>query len=157
MELIAWFVVCIGSAVAGGLPVMDGQALSGRVRQANDTLYVVNFWATWCKPCVEELPYFEGQRTALSGSPVRILLASLDFASNRARIQRFLYKNKYGAEAIILHDPNQDQWINSIDSSWSGALPATVLYRKGQKLFFYEGAFTSEDLHNTLIKYLAHP
>ncbi len=49
------------------------------IRPANDTLYVVNFWATWCKPCVAELPYFEEAGEKYKSEKIKVLLVSLDF------------------------------------------------------------------------------
>ena len=48
----------------------------------NDTTYVINFWAMWCKPCVEELPYFETIRKNYSDKKVKVILVSLDFGNN---------------------------------------------------------------------------
>ena len=55
--------------------------LASRIQQAGNSTLVVNFWATWCKPCVEELPCFEELRKKYAEQNVQILLVSLDFKS----------------------------------------------------------------------------
>ena len=63
---------------AQSIPVYNADMLMKRVAN-QDTFYVVNFWATWCGPCVKELPEFDKLKASLAGKPVKILLVSLDF------------------------------------------------------------------------------
>ena len=55
--------------------------LESRIENAKDTTLVINFWATWCKPCIEELPCFEELRERYIGQNVLVILVSLDFKS----------------------------------------------------------------------------
>src|SRR4051812_44192108 len=73
-------------------PVYDFSYFQKRVQQKNDTLYVVNFWATWCKPCVEELPYFQKAFQAFQSQPVKIILVSMDMKKQGVQVQEFLNK-----------------------------------------------------------------
>lgn len=103
----------------------------------NDTTYVINFWAMWCKPCVEELPHFEAIRNNYSHKKVKVILVSLDFGKNvDDRLNRFIERKKIKADVLILDDPDANSWINKIDENWDGALPATVIYKKDQKDVF---------------------
>lgn len=105
----------------------------------NDTVYVVNFWATWCQPCVEELPIFESNELQQSDKPLKILLVSLDFKSQKEKqLIPFLDKNQVGQEVLLLDERNPNEWIDKIDSGWSGAIPATIIY-KGNSKAFHEG------------------
>ena len=105
--------------------------------QQNDTTYVINFWAMWCKPCVEELPEFEHIRKSYETKKVKILLVSLDFGSKiEERLTNFLTKKNINAEVIILDDPDSNSWIGKINNDWDGALPATVIYKKDKRKFF---------------------
>ena len=62
------------------VPIVDYNGLDPLLHKDNDTTYVVNFWATWCKPCVAELPYFEQLTETYKGQKVKVLLVSLDFS-----------------------------------------------------------------------------
>lgn len=100
----------------------------------NDTTYVINFWAMWCKPCVEELPEFEDIRKDYSNKKVKMILVSLDFGKNvDERLQTFLTRKKINAKVVILDDPDSDSWIGKVDEKWDGALPATVIYKKKKR------------------------
>ncbi|BAX78573.1 TlpA disulfide reductase family protein [Labilibaculum antarcticum] len=97
----------------------------------NDTTYVINFWAMWCKPCVEELPEFEDIRKDYSNQKVKVILISLDFGKNVTdRLTKFLERKDIHARVILLDDPDADSWIGKVDKNWDGALPATVIYKK---------------------------
>lgn len=116
------------------------------LHQTDDSVYVVNFWATWCAPCVKELPYFEKLHSEYKNRKVKVLLVSLDMNKQvETSLLPFVKKKKLQSEVVHLHDPDADAWISKVDPSWSGALPATVIYSKNQRKF-YEQSFTYEQL-----------
>jgi len=117
----------------------------------NDTLYVVNFWATWCDPCVKELPSFQAAYTRFASRKVKMIYVSLNSAKDIASVEKFAEQKDLKPEVLLLSANNANVWINAVDSSWSGAIPATVLYRHGKKLYFHEGDFTQDKL-NSLIQ-----
>ncbi|MFY0673506.1 MAG: redoxin domain-containing protein [Bacteroidia bacterium] len=120
----------------------------------NDTTYVINFWATWCKPCIEELPYFEAIGEKYKGQKLKIILVSMDF-ENRVKkgVIPFIEKNKIKSKVVVLDDPAQHEWIPKIDKSWTGAIPATYIYRS-KKSKFYEQSFTKEELEKAIKPFL---
>ncbi len=112
------------------VPVIGFDQLEPRLHSRNDTLYVVNFWATWCKPCVEELPYLEKLGRQYTDRPVRVLLVSLDFKSQlTTRLLPFLKKKGIRSEVVLLHDTDADAWIPKVSDAWDGAIPVTLFYR----------------------------
>ncbi len=118
----------------------------------NDTTYVINFWAMWCKPCVEELPHFEAIHKNFKQKKVKVILVSLDFGKNvQERLNKFRTKKKISAEIVLLDDPDADSWINKVDKNWNGAIPATVIYKKDQKEVFTRQV-TYEELAETIDK-----
>jgi thiol-disulfide isomerase/thioredoxin len=120
------------------------------LHKTNDTVYVVNFWASWCVPCREELPAFEKVREKYSGKKVKILLVSLDFPNQvNSRLLPFIHKNQIRSEIILLDDPNQNQWIDKVDPKWSGALPFTQIYRKDFRES-YERSFRFNELDSII-------
>lgn len=120
--------------------------------KANDTLYVVNFWATWCKPCIEEMPHFIQLAENLKDQPVRFFLVSMDFKSQEEKLREFVLKKEIPLPVYQLIPENINHFINQIDPDWSGAIPATAYYRNAQKVYFYEGEYTFETLSSTLNK-----
>lgn len=122
--------------------------------QKDDNTYVINFWATWCRPCVSEIPAFNKLNEKYQSSDVKILMVSLDFGKNvQSRIEAFRDKHNMTAEIIILDDPDSNSWINKVNKDWSGAIPATIIYNKNKRAFF-ERSFSYEDLEKELIKFL---
>jgi len=120
--------------------------------RANDTLYVVNFWATWCKPCVHEMPYFEASNEKLKGRKVKFIFVSMNSAREAEQVKSFANEKQLKADVLLLNAGNPNNWIDAIDSSWSGAIPATVMYKQGKKSFFYEGEFTQTQLDSVIQK-----
>lgn len=125
--------------------------LDKRIANGRDTTYVINFWATWCAPCVAELPNFEKLRVDNLKKPVKVLLVSLDFKSKLQReVIPFVQKNKIKAEVFLLNEPDQQQYIERVDKKWSGAIPATLFVNKRTRRF-YEKEFSETELKNTLL------
>ena len=125
------------------------------LRLSPETPIVINFWATWCKPCVQELPYFEQLNKNFLGAGVKVVMVSLDFKRELdTRVKPFVLKNNMTSEVLLLNEPDYNSWINRVDSSWSGAIPATVIISKGKKDFF-EKEFTSyEELEGAVKPYI---
>src|ERR1043166_5834087 len=100
---------------------------------SKDTLYIVNFWATWCKPCIKELPSFDSLHVECAGKKRKVLLVSLDFREDlEKKLIPFLGNKKISAECVLLDETNGNDFINRIHKDWSGAIPATLI-KKGKK------------------------
>ncbi len=125
---------------------MNFEELSPYLHMQTDTVYVVNFWATWCKPCVEELPHFLDLAAGFSKQKVKFVFVSLDFPKQKeSRLLPFIEKNGVDEEVILLNDPNSNKWINLVDESWTGGIPATIVYKKNNRKF-HEGQLSYEEL-----------
>ena len=128
--------------------------LAPLLNKKNDSVYVINFWATWCKPCVEELPAFEKLNQEYANEKVKVLLVSLDFPNQiDSRLKPYIQKNNLQSKIIVLDDVNEDVWIKAISEKWSGAIPATLIYNKKSKQF-YEQSFTYSALETELKTFL---
>lgn len=97
----------------------------------NDTTYIVNFWATWCKPCVQELPAFDSLLNVTKNSSTQIILVSLDFKEDiESKVNPFILKKNINCQIVVLDEVNGNDYINKISSNWSGSIPATLI-KKG--------------------------
>jgi len=132
------------------VPSMSYQELHPLLNQKGNKTYVVNFWATWCAPCIKELPYFEELN---NNKNIEVILVSLDFPKHKEkRLLPFIKKRQLSSRVILLDDDNENFWINDISSTWSGALPATLIYTQNRR-GFYEQSFTKEELFQEVKSY----
>jgi thiol-disulfide isomerase/thioredoxin len=138
------------------VPVVKiGEVLS-RINQTSDTVLVLNFWATWCVPCIEELPDFIKLEKDLANQPVKFVYLSLDFKKNlTGKLQPFLKKNEITSEVLLLDEPDYNSWIDKISVDWQGAIPATVVIdRKNKSQTFHEGSLNYNELKTIIQKYI---
>jgi len=124
------------------------------LNQKNDTVYVINFWATWCVPCIKELPHFEKLNQKYKSGKFKMILVSLDFPKMiESRVIPFIQNKNLQAEVLVLNDPDANTWIEKVAKEWSGAIPATVIY-KNDKQKFYEQSFTEEELETEIKSFI---
>lgn len=151
-----FFLICLSLltySVHAQVKLLTLNEMDERFANGKDTTYVVNFWATWCVPCVAELPNFEKLRLANLNKPVKILLVSLDFKSKlQTTVIPFVQKNQINAEVFLLNAQDRQTDIQRIDKKWSGAIPATWFVNKKMRRF-YEKEFTETELKNTLLNF----
>lgn len=106
------------------------------INEKSDQIKIINFWATWCAPCIKELPLFEKVNKR---ADVQVILVSmdLDLDSNPDKVYKFVSRKKLESTVLILDEKNPNSWINQLESQWSGAIPATLLINSitGQRKF----------------------
>jgi len=120
--------------------------------QPNDTVYVVNFWATFCKPCVGEIPHFISIAQKYKAQKVKLLLVSLDLKEDYPqKIRAFAKRFHFNTNIAWLNETNADLFCPMIDPKWSGAIPATIFVnnKKGYKKF-YEDELNAVDFEKAL-------
>lgn len=116
------------------------------IANQNDTLYIINFWATWCKPCIEEIPNFE--KVNRENQKVKVILVSLDGQSVWEKsLQPFLIKNNIQSTVWVMPDKKPIDWIDRIDNRWQGSVPGTLFLNNAAGIkIFEEHEFTYEQL-----------
>lgn len=124
-------------------------------KQQTDTIYVINFWSTWCAPCIKELPHFEALNKKYADKKVKVILVSLDFKKQlETKLKPFLVKNNLQSKVLVLIDPDANSWVDRVDPSWSGAIPATYVYKQDRKEFFEKEFEKFEDLEEIILPFL---
>lgn len=136
-----------------GIPIYENfSQLEPLFHFNNDTTYVINFWATWCKPCLEELPYLEKLTNAYGGSKIKVVLISLDFPNQfETKLVPFVEKQQLRSTVIALADGGYNDWIDKVTPEWSGGIPATYIY-KGERHHFIGSSIKSFEELQTAIK-----
>ncbi len=128
------------------LEVYDFNGLKPFLNKKDDKVHVINFWATWCGPCVKELPYFEKLNEVYAEKNVEVILVSLDFPHlYDSKLKPFIKEENLKSKVIALDDVDMNTWIPQIDSTWSGSIPATLIY-KNDDFKFFEQSFTYDEL-----------
>jgi thiol-disulfide isomerase/thioredoxin len=137
---------------AQNIPIITQTDLYALLAKNDDTLRVVNFWATWCGPCVQELPHFEKLQRNHHDKPLKVILVSLDFTSQlQKRVVPFVKKRKLTSTVVLFDGGDPNQWIDRVEPRWSGSIPATLFLYKGKRIF-YEGQLSEPELYQYIQK-----
>jgi thiol-disulfide isomerase/thioredoxin len=118
--------------------VVKWSGLNKVLESKSGDITIVNFWATWCAPCVKELPLFEKLNAeARPGISITLVSLDLDLDPNPEKVFKFVERKKLQSRVLILDEKDPNQWIDKVDPGWSGALPATLIINQktGQRKF----------------------
>ncbi|MCX2744913.1 TlpA disulfide reductase family protein [Mangrovivirga sp. M17] len=119
------------------------------INQENENVLIFNFWATWCKPCLKEIPAFEKIN---ENGMVSVHLVSIDFINQfEKRVVPYVENRNLDSKVLFLAEENPNSWMPRISNEWSGAIPATLFVYKGKK-YFEEKEFTLEELNEYINK-----
>ena len=101
---------------------------------------IINFWATFCKPCIEEIPYFQNLVKKYNSEGIDLLLVSLDLKEAYPKIKEFATKYRFNSSIVYLDETNADLFCPKVDERWSGAIPASLFVnnKTGYRKFFEE-------------------
>jgi thiol-disulfide isomerase/thioredoxin len=139
-------------AMAQDIPSWKITDIEKQVSTKSGDILVINFWATFCKPCVAEIPSFIKITDQYKDKGVKLQLVSLDLPSYYpAKIKSFAAKRRFNTNIAWLDETNADYFCPKIDPSWSGSIPATLIVNtKTQQRFFYEGEMSAVDFEKAL-------
>ncbi len=145
MEKLAREPVTVEAVDAAGLAVL---------RQGNpEKVRLVNFWATWCGPCVTEFPDLVEINRMYRNRDFEFVTVSANYPDEQPEVLKFLTKQQASNRNLILASKDKTKLIEAFDKDWRGALPYTVLLdRKGQVLWKEEGAVDPLELKREILK-----
>ncbi len=127
------------------IQILKFDALKQCIYNNSDTVYVVNFFASWCKPCIQEIPEFVKFASAIKNSKTKLVFVSLDSKNDQEKllkiIQQYSLQNVY-----LLDETNANNWINKINKHWSGTIPATLIIKKGKHKKFFANVISYKTL-----------
>tara|TARA_B100000965_G_scaffold37898_1_gene27976 strand:- start:217 stop:702 length:486 start_codon:yes stop_codon:yes gene_type:complete len=136
------------------IEVVDFDGFYNKIDLSSDYTYVINFWATWCSPCVKELPYFESVNKEYSDKNVKVILVSLDFPSQiESKLKPYIKMNKIKSNVILLDDSKMNKWVPRVSEKWDGGIPATLIVNSSN-YNFYPNPFKKEELVSEIAKVL---
>jgi thiol-disulfide isomerase/thioredoxin len=137
LSLLIVLLIYFCSAAQGDIPKWKVEQLESFLKQTNKPT-IVNFWATFCKPCIEEIPYFQKMVSKYKDTGVQLLLVSLDLPDAYNNIKPFATKRRITAPIVFLDETNADIFCPKVDERWSGAIPATLFInpKTGYRAFF---------------------
>ncbi len=128
------------------IEIVDFDGLYSKIDLSVDKTYVINFWATWCAPCIKELPHFEEVNKEYKNKNTEVILVSLDFPSQiENKLKPYLKKNKIKSKVILLDDSKMNTWVPKVSEDWAGGIPATLIVNSSN-YNFYPKSFNKEEL-----------
>jgi len=138
------FLVVLFEQKKNDLQVISYPEFEEMVATSSNQIRVYNFWATWCAPCIKEMPHFD--KVNNEDKDIALYFISLDDGRKTERVTNFIDKRKIQAPVYLLDDIDYNKWISKVHADWSGAIPATLFVdAKGNK-HFHEGEMSEEEL-----------
>lgn len=160
MRLKQWLLVilCIGAAMfvnAQSTKSIKITELEKMIRESK-TPIIVNFWATYCLPCIAEMPAFEKLAAKYKDKGLKLIFVSLDMQDDYpAKVDSFIAKRKIQNPTVWLDETNADYFCPKVDPKWSGAIPATLfINQKKNYRSFFEKEFSEEELEKEIMAIL---
>lgn len=150
---VFFFLLCtIVTANAQDIPSYSFEELEARIsEESQNQALVVNFWATWCAPCIKELPHFESLQKDYQADDIKVLLVSLDMEKGKA--VKFKEKKQLQSDVAYLDEVDFNLWIDKISPDWSGAIPATLMISPSGERSFHEGELSKEELYEQVKRF----
>ena len=148
--------VCVIISVCHGISaqtvdVIDTTELMKIINEKSPKTKIINFWATWCKPCVQEIPYLE---TVNETGKADVVLVSLDFVQDLdVKVAAFINDYDITSRVCLLNNLDYNSWINRVDETWTGTIPATLIINsESGKRKFIQNPLYPGDLDHWLIE-----
>ncbi|MFY0627955.1 MAG: TlpA family protein disulfide reductase [Reichenbachiella sp.] len=150
------FIFSISKINAQTVEIIKYPQLLKMIEVEDDKTKIFNFWATWCGPCVKELPQFEQLNEQYQNKGTEVILVSFDFIEDLdKKVKPFIQKKSLKSKIYLLDETDYNAFIDLVDPSWSGAIPATLMVNANQnKRAFFEKEFKESELEKTYIEFI---
>ena len=132
-----------------GVGVISLEQLKEKIAVSSGKIKIINFWATWCKPCIEEMPYFESVASDF-GEQVELHFVSLDIIEDLSNVEGLVRKRNITANTLLLNETKYDEFMPKINQEWTGAIPATLFVDEKGNEYFYEKSFSEKELSDLI-------
>lgn len=109
---------------------------------------VLNFWATWCQPCVEEIPLFI--KLQQQHPEINVVGISMDESNQLSAVETFAQKHGMNYHVALRDGDDFEKMVNSIDPQWIGALPATFVFKNGTRVYSKTGLVNQKELEQAI-------
>jgi len=143
------FILSSSSLVTEKMKIISFEEFEAMVEQPSDKIRIYNFWATWCAPCIKEMPHFQ---SISEEKDYELFFISLDDGRKPERVENFITKRNITAPVFLLDDIDYNRWIGKVDENWSGAIPATLFVDSAGNRYFHEGEMSEDELRNFTTK-----
>jgi thiol-disulfide isomerase/thioredoxin len=155
IRTLALFLLAAATALPAGLTTIDTAGYQKLVASHKGKVVLVNFWATYCVPCRKEMPALVQLGEKYRAKGFVFLTVSADEPEDVTRAGNFLAATKVAPPHYVRQAPDDEAFINAIESKWSGALPASFLYgRDGKKLRTFIGEADLKTLEAAIVQAL---
>jgi thiol-disulfide isomerase/thioredoxin len=133
--IILFLLFLLSTSALAQTKVIKIAALEELMQKKEGPIQIINFWATWCGPCVKELPIFEQANATMTNT--KVTLINLDFTDKLSKVDAFIARKNMRSENLLLDEIDYNSWIDKVDKSWEGSIPATLIYNptNGKRAF----------------------
>jgi thiol-disulfide isomerase/thioredoxin len=125
--------------------------LARAIRESKTPL-IINFWATFCVPCIQEMPYFQEMTKKYESKNVALMFVSLDLReAYPTKVNAMANKLKLTSPVVWLNETNADYFCPLIDSSWTGGMPSSLFVNNSTGYHkFFEDQLSREKLEKEI-------
>lgn len=105
---------------------------------SSSTPIIISFWATWCSPCLHEIPWLEKSIAAKSQDSITLVLVCIDGAKTTRELEVFVARKGFRSRVVLWQRPNFDAFALAMNIKWTEGIPATYLRnnKRNRKAFF---------------------
>jgi len=138
ISVFVFFIVVIAVNAQDAIPMVKIDDLKKVYTKPNDTTYIINFFATWCGPCMQEMPILNKFYEEHKNTATQLIFVSLDNVGTIKKLPAKMKKLGVQAPVYVLNESTDFSWLSKIDKRWQGSIPATMVVNnpKNIKAFF---------------------
>jgi thiol-disulfide isomerase/thioredoxin len=155
LALAVLFVIDFNPASGQELKFIKEADLEEIINNPDNKLHVINFWASWCPPCVKEMPVFQDAALSYNATEIKFIMVSLDYPDKMdSQLIPFLKKHNISLNVYLMMDTDYLKWADKVDPAFQGNIPATLFINNARRIrYFHLGEITGPELKSIIEKY----